>query len=176
MGEFLTGRKKERMLAGVAWLLAAAFALLVLGGVSQVKYVTQPAAFSHKVHVDFGVACVSCHIGAGDAARASIPEVQVCALCHVPDRQNPKTPALLAERIRDMKPIGWKKLYALPRHVRFSHARHTQYGGVECTTCHGNVPERRTAMTHRLRRMDMADCINCHKREKITTDCLACHR
>ncbi len=161
-------------------IATGALVVLALTGIyaayTRERRVKQPIAYNHKVHVDFGMACVSCHTGVAEGGKASIPNVQVCALCHVPGKENPKTPPNLERHIRDMATIPWEKIYALPHHVHFSHERHTQAAKIECTTCHGDIPKQTGPLTHRLVRMDMTDCMDCHRKEKVTTDCQACHR
>ena len=38
------------------------------------------------------------------------------------------------------EPIRWKKVHDLPDYVYFTHKRHVR-AGVECTECHGQVPQ-----------------------------------
>ena len=42
----------------------------------------QPIAYSHKLHVAGGLACLDCHSTADTGAAATIPSVQKCMLCH----------------------------------------------------------------------------------------------
>lgn len=137
---------------------------------------SQPVPFNHKAHVNFGVACDSCHLGAKDAVKTSIPNVQTCALCHIPGKQTPRTPKSLEEYIRKMKEIPWERIYQAPPHVRFSHKRHVEMAGLACSSCHGDVANTEKALVGQLVPFNMKSCMSCHKEEKVTTDCLACHR
>ncbi|MBI4425824.1 MAG: cytochrome c3 family protein [Elusimicrobia bacterium] len=165
------------------WLLAAAgwaAVVLGLGGLSLWAYGTweaaQPLAFDHKRHVAWGIACNGCHVGAKDAAEATLPGVSVCALCHQPGRAAPPTPDALAEPIEEGREIQWKRIYKAPAHVRFSHKRHAGLGGVECRSCHGDVGSLERPVGRQAVALRMERCMDCHRREKVTTDCMACHR
>ena len=166
----------ERLHAWLAWLSVA----LVLAGaglwVTQRWEVSQPVPFNHRKHVEFGIACDACHIGAKDAVQAGVPDTSTCALCHQPGKSNPKTPQTLEEYIREMKPIPWKKIYKAPRHVRFSHKRHVEVGGLDCKTCHGDIGKMEKPVSRQHVPLSMERCMACHRKEKVTTDCMACHR
>jgi cytochrome c553 len=140
------------------------------------KSKNQPVPFSHKAHVNFGMACDSCHLGAKDSVKTTIPNVQTCAFCHIPDKKMPRTPKSLGEYIREMKEIPWEKVYQSPPHVRFSHQRHVEMAGLECKSCHGDIANEEKALVRQLVPLNMGSCLGCHKVEKVTTDCLACHR
>jgi len=132
--------------------------------------------FNHKKHADFGIACDACHVGAKDSVKAGIPNTQTCALCHVPGKPNPKTSEELEEYINEMKVILWKNIYQVPRHVQFSHKRHVQMAGLDCKSCHGNIENMEKPVTRQLAPLRMENCLSCHKKEKVSTDCLSCHR
>jgi hypothetical protein len=102
--------------------------------------------------------------------------------------------------------ISWKRIYDLPDHVFFSHRRHTsvpQYSPegeaaefrkehkdekkdkedgkqirepIKCEVCHGPIAETVTPPPAPLNEIAMEFCINCHKQEHVTVDCIACHR
>ncbi len=102
--------------------------------------------------------------------------------------------------------ISWKRIYDIPDHVFFSHRRHTRLpkypaeGGtegsvavslkeeqdkhsgkqvwkpIECEVCHGPIAETVTPPTAPLNEIIMEFCINCHKQESASVDCIACHR
>ena len=102
--------------------------------------------------------------------------------------------------------ISWKRIYDLPDHVFFSHRRHTsvpQYspdgeaaesrkehkdeekdkeGGkqnrepIKCEVCHGPIAKTVIPPPAPLNEITMEFCINCHKQEHVTVDCIACHR
>jgi len=99
--------------------------------------------------------------------------VEKCMGCH-------KTIATGREEIRKLtryyeekRPIEWKRVYALPGFIYFSHKRHVK-AGVECATCHGNV-----AGMKRIRRVNelvMGWCVSCHRVRGASRDCATCHK
>lgn len=167
---------RERVYALAAWLLVAGVGAATLRWVYVTRGAPQPAPFNHRKHARFGIACEACHLGAKDAARATIPNVQTCALCHVPGKPNPPTPTRLEAYLREAKEIPWKEIYKAPKHVRFSHKRHVEMAGLDCKTCHGDIAGMERAVVRQPVALEMENCLACHRREKITTDCLACHR
>lgn len=167
---------REWQLAWLGWAgVALGLAVVTLWAYDS-RQVEQPVAFNHKRHADWGIACAACHLGAGDSVKATIPNTPVCALCHMPGRAEPKTPQTLAEYIEEGLDIPWKKLYQAPSHVRFSHKRHVAVGGVECASCHGDVASMERPLGRQPVKLAMGRCLDCHRRERVTTDCLACHR
>lgn len=162
----------------IAAIIASA---LFLGGVAAVLAVQryaekhQPIAYNHKKHIDSGLECATCHTGIADGtARAQIPGIDVCMGCHESD-DNPKT-----KPVRDFaarkEAIPWQRVYRVPDHVYFSHARHVGAGKLDCALCHGDMPHKETPVTSELVPISMARCIACHKKRGASTDCLACHR
>ncbi|OGS04690.1 MAG: hypothetical protein A3G41_00325 [Elusimicrobia bacterium RIFCSPLOWO2_12_FULL_59_9] len=167
---------REWLHAWLGWMVVAAG----IAGIGLSAYrtweVSQPVPFTHKKHVDFGISCDACHVGAKDSAKAGIPNTSTCALCHQPDKPGLKTPKTLEEYIRQMREIPWKKVYTVPQHVRFSHKRHVGSGGLDCKVCHGDVGKMDRPVARQTVPLRMEGCMACHRREKITTDCMACHR
>lgn len=159
-----------------AWLFIAAVTAGLLVWIRQGGLTPQPAPFNHKKHVDFGIACEACHVGAVEAVKATLPPIQTCALCHVPDKETPPTPKSLAAYIRQGKEIPWRKIYQAPPHVTFSHQRHVAMAGLACQTCHGDISRMEKALLRPPVPLEMERCLACHRKEKVTTDCLACHR
>lgn len=160
-----------------AWIAIAGVA--ALAGITTVisrNRIRQPAPFNHKKHVDFGIACAACHAGTGVSMKATIPNVEVCGLCHRPGKSDPKTPPGLLSYIQKNEEIPWAALYRLPSHVWFSHHRHVEIAGLDCVTCHGEIGKTEQPLTRRPVPLKMERCLDCHRREKVTTDCLACHR
>lgn len=159
------------------WLFLAAVAAGALLWGYRFQGVSQPAPFNHKAHVvGLGMACEACHDGARESARATIPNVRLCALCHVPGKKTPRTPRSLEKHIRNMKEIRWKTVYEAPPHVRFSHERHVRMAGLECQRCHGDLAKTEKAVARQAVPLTMGNCMECHRKEKVSTDCLTCHR
>lgn len=101
--------------------------------------------------------------------------------------------------------IPWKRIYNIPDHVFFSHRRHTslaQYSPegeaaesrkehkheekdkeegkqirepIKCEVCHGPIAETVSPPTAPLNEITMEFCIDCHKQENVSVDCIECH-
>ncbi|MBI4564378.1 MAG: cytochrome c3 family protein [Planctomycetes bacterium] len=139
----------------------------------------QPIAFPHAKHVALKMECVSCHTGARDQTHAGIPWIHSCTPCHRLDRPFPKTPPELLEYINAVKEIPWLQVHRAPRHVYFSHRRHVAVAGIDCAECHGDVQSMDRPFSRPMfpaGQAGMDRCIDCHRKERVTTDCLACHR
>jgi hypothetical protein len=135
------------VVAAAAWLLAAPPAPL-----------RQPIAFPHAKHQ--AVACVVCHRGATATSRAGIPDATFCAKCHstLPNA------------------IAWVQVTRIPPHVNFSHRRHVAIAHLDCTSCHGEMRDRRTPVGTAAVQLTMTTCLACHRHEGAAEDCAACHR
>ncbi|NIR13776.1 MAG: cytochrome c3 family protein, partial [Desulfobacterales bacterium] len=153
--------------------------------------VSQPIDFPHYHHVEeVGIKCEFCHKTVKKEDFATIPKVETCKLCHSQKQTNSSREAVLREKyVEPDRRIPWKQVYKVPPHVYFSHKRHIVAGKIECTTCHGPVPQQNHALTKPLNEITMEFCIDCHvekKKEKPiryegkqfrpTEDCLKCHR
>ena len=44
-----------------------------------------------------------------------------------------------------------------------------------CQTCHGNIGQSEKPPTKPWVKMTMKWCMDCHTKNKVTNDCLACH-
>jgi len=134
----------------------------------------QPIPFSHRVHAGIKqIGCFFCHEGARTGARAGVPPVSRCMLCH--ERVAVTHPQI--RRVRQHyfqnQPIDWVKVTVLPEFVYFDHQMHVQYG-LDCGWCHGDVKSMdRIELKYELL---MGFCVDCHRRSGATHDCLACHR
>jgi len=163
-----------------AYVIVAVILLAVVGGVSMsliAQSVEQPIPFNHKLHVEeAGMECTDCHLYAVDGVRATIPNIDVCGECHEEPLTESEHEAQVAEHVRDGVPIPWRKVYWVPEHVYFSHRRHTAIAGIACERCHGNMSERVDPLTRPLVRLDMNECIKCHRETDVSNDCVACHK
>jgi hypothetical protein len=134
----------------------------------------QPLEFSHRLHLEKEVLCTDCHEGVERSARAGLPSVNACMICH----SQIATDRPLIKTITDMQAKGldlaWQRVYgyAAESHVRFEHAPHVR-AKVDCATCHGNLAQQTVA--ERAVNMDMAFCVNCHREKQASIDCLTCH-
>lgn len=156
--------------------VGAAYAVMVSSW--PVPEVPQPAAFPHAKHVALNIHCVACHTGAQSEKRAGLPSTETCALCHRVDRPFPPTPPELATFMLSKQEISWVQVQRVPRHVYFSHRRHVKVGKVDCEKCHGAISAAVQAVTRSYfpsGEPGMMQCVDCHRRENVTTDCLSCH-
>jgi hypothetical protein len=121
--------------------------------------------------------CTDCHQYALTHARATIPNIEVCELCHSgePLTESPEEARLL-EFIEAGEKVPWRKVYRLEDHVYFSHRRHTALAGLDCAVCHGEVGERTEPVGKPAKEISMDRCIECHRENEVTTDCMMCHR
>jgi hypothetical protein len=134
----------------------------------------QPIAYTHKVHLANGMQCTDCHVGVDRGPDARIPSVNFCMTCHqVIATDRPEIKKIAAYRGRG-EDIPWQRVYGFEpsAHVKFNHAPHIR-AGVDCKMCHGDmttqtVAERKVGHT-------MGFCIECHRQQKASVDCVTCH-
>ncbi|MDE2852086.1 MAG: cytochrome c3 family protein [Acidobacteriota bacterium] len=161
------------LLAGI-WILA--LTLVACGPTQNLPTPEQPIAYDHQVHIEAGLECVRCHRGAEEGVHAGMPSVQACAGCHrreIPDHPEVQK-VMLANENRE--PILWAKVNVIPDSamVHFNHRAHAR-AGIECLTCHGDVAS--MAVAEPVRNVaDMGWCVECHRENEASDDCLACHR
>jgi len=164
----------RRATAVAAAFLAALSAALVTWSQTPAPYAPeQPIEFSHHDHLqDDRLDCELCHSGVRRSPAAGIPPVERCMGCHrfvLPT--NPDVTTL--RRYWDAgKPVPWVKVYALPRFVRFSHEAHW-LAHVGCDRCHGDV--RAMHRVARITSLTMGWCVQCHRDNHASDDCLVCH-
>ena len=152
--------------------LGAMALLLAASGSSWAQQ--QPIEFSHNLHVAQGLECIDCHITVDTRDEASIPSVSQCMLCHEKVAVDGPGVRKLREYAGKKREVPWIRIYAFNRsgHVTFRHAPHAR-AGVECVACHGNVAEM-TVVTRQVEH-HMGTCLNCHRQQRATEDCAACH-
>ncbi|MDA2923985.1 cytochrome c family protein [Acidobacteria bacterium AH-259-L09] len=134
--------------------------------------IPQPVAFSHKLHMQLGLQCRICHRSTEVAGSAGLPNVSDCMICHrgiAPDRPEIQK---LARYAREKKSIKWLRVYQVPYYVFFSHQNHRR-AGIDCSACHGKVPERDALW--REKDLSMAACIECHRSHEASIECHLCH-
>lgn len=134
--------------------------------------VVQPIPFSHKQHCDKNIPCVLCHQTATSGETAGLPTADVCMTCHQSVAAGSPAIRKLASYGRQHKPIPWMRVYRIQDFVFFRHQRHGD-AKVECSACHGQVCER-DAPKQEIK-FSMKFCVDCHKTEKATVKCNACH-
>jgi len=146
--------------------------ILIIGAVAIAS--EQPVAYSHKQHIALGLQCLDCHSSADTSAAATIPSVRKCMLCHAKIAVAKPEVQKLAAFAAKQQEVPWRRVYGFQPEalVKFQHAPHIR-AKVECATCHGDMTQATTA--DRLVKHNMGTCLTCHRQNKVTEDCAACH-
>ena len=160
-------------------IIVGVVALLVVGAIlfvttyGRARVPEQPIKFNHKIHAgDYKIPCGYCHVYARRNAVAGIPSAERCMGCHkITAANNPEVQKL--QKHRDQKqPIQWIKVTSMPDYVFFEHWPHIR-ADIKCQTCHGPIE---TMEETRPSALTMSECLDCHRKEKASIDCMACHR
>ena len=156
---------------------AAVTALGLTGGPAFMRPATrQPISFDHKKHVkDLDLGCPTCHVTVEKETFSGLPSAEVCAFCHAEPQGKSAEEAKLVALLKAGTPLNWKPLFRQPAHVFYSHRRHVVAAKIPCLTCHGSIALT-TSPPGRVRRLRMGDCLSCHRKSGVSTDCTACHR
>lgn len=151
-------------------------AVWIVAGSSNIA-IEQPLPFSHKIHVtDIELECTDCHTRVEVHQRATLPLLEVCQDCHSDAMTETEIESQLLAYIASEEAIPWQRIYAVPDHVYFSHRRHVTLGQVACEECHGDVASFDLPPAAPIVPIEMDGCMDCHEKNHITNDCLACHR
>jgi len=157
--------------------------VMVLTGVATGWYlgrpprrIEQPIAFDHRKHVqELELACSTCHQYFEKETFSGLPDAAVCAGCHEEAQGQSAEEAKLVQLLAGGGMLEWGRLFVQPEHVFFSHRRHVVAGKLECKGCHGNIANSDRPPA-RVDKLGMQDCIDCHRRSDVATDCTTCHR
>ncbi len=162
-------------LAGLIMLTGIAVAVTVLFFFSSRIGVEQPIPFSHRFHVGTKhLSCVFCHSGVLKTERAGVPPVETCMLCHKRIIVTHPQIKKLTEYYESGTPVPWRRVNRLSEFAYFNHQRHVR-AGFDCGRCHGDVASMdRVAPVVKLNNMGF--CVQCHRDEEYSHDCLICHR
>ena len=79
----------------------------------------------------------------------------------------------LTRHYEEKRPVEWKRVYALPDFIYFSHKRHVK-AGVACAMCHGDVAGMKSI--RRVNELIMGWCVSCHRVRGASRDCATCHK
>jgi hypothetical protein len=135
----------------------------------------QPIAYNHRPHIEVAeLECNFCHTGVDTGPDAGIPGVNTCMMCHeFIATDKPVIQEVIAYRDRG-EDIPWQRVYGWTdeAHVKFNHAPHIR-AEVQCATCHGDVAQ--MGVAERAVDHTMGFCVNCHRQEGASNDCLTCH-
>jgi hypothetical protein len=161
----------------------------------------QPIPFSHKHHAGtWKIDCQYCHSGSDRSRAAGVPSVELCMGCHKQfpgdtDAQTGKRTGYdqlsgiqtLKDHARTGRSIQWTQIHRLPEHVKFQHQAHVRRGdlGINCQTCHGQVETMdKVVLTPDTKwwpwglptkKLEMGWCVQCHRSNGASQDCLTCH-
>ena len=146
---------------------------------------TQPIPFSHALHAgEYEIECLYCHTGTDRSQAAGVPSVELCMGCHSQFGGDLEGVQKLKEYWEEGRPIPWLQIHRLPEHVQFRHNRHLA-AGIDCQRCHGAVETMdKLTLTSDTRwwpwllptkKLEMGWCVQCHRENNASTDCLACH-
>ncbi len=167
-------RFNESRRSRVRRLPAGYLVTMVLALTGTVLHAEQPIAYSHKIHIDHGLRCLDCHSGADTGARATIPSVAKCMLCHAKIATDNPEVKKVAEYAAARHEIPWQRVYRFDPGalVKFQHAPHIR-ASVQCSQCHGDMKQATTAQ--RLIKHTMGTCLTCHRQNHASEDCATCH-
>ena len=145
----------------------------------------QPIPFSHALHAtEFKIDCLYCHTGTDTARMAGVPSVELCMGCHSQFGGDLEGVQTLTRFWNDKQPIPWEQVYRSPEHVKFRHNRHIA-AGVACQRCHGPIETMDKVQLTKdtiwwpwllpSTKPEMGWCIDCHRQNQASQDCLTCH-
>lgn len=166
------------------WMAAVFLAFFLLTGAATVwqsrraaaSTTAQPIAFNHQKHVkDLDLACSTCHTFYEKETFSGLPEAEICATCHSEPQGKSQEEQKLVRLIQSGARLEWVSLFRQPAHVFYSHRRHVVAAKIDCPVCHGAIAAS-VAPPRSVRRLRMQDCLDCHRRSGVSTDCTACHR
>lgn len=177
----VTGMEKRsrrlQVFLGVLAVLAAGLLIYYFNFYGRLRLgPEQPIPFSHRVHAnDKRISCFLCHPEAMTSARAGVPPLRTCMLCHSRIAVTYPPIKSLRDHYFGNKPVLWNRVYILPEFVYFNHSMHV-HRLIDCSVCHGNVPAMDRIVLTSIRHLQMGFCIGCHKKNKVSHDCYLCHR
>ena len=148
----------------------------------------QPLQFSHKLHAGlYQIDCQYCHSGTDRSPAAGVPSVQLCMGCHQqfpPSYDELEGIRTLKEHWKLQTPVEWVQIHRLPEYVQFQHVAHVRRG-VPCQDCHGKVEEMDKVYLNPdtkwwpwllpTKTLEMGWCIQCHRANGASQDCVTCH-
>jgi hypothetical protein len=164
----------QALVAACAGLLTVAMVLLYYFAYPSALGQEQPIPFSHRVHAgDKQISCLMCHAGVLHGARAGVPPLQTCMLCH--DHIIKHFPPIEEERqaFAEGRPVEWVRINALPEFVYFDHPMHVIHG-IDCSKCHGDVKAMDRIKPPQT--INMGFCMTCHREYNVSHTCYTCHR
>jgi hypothetical protein len=99
---------------------------------------------------------------------ASIPSANICMNCHNAIQTSSPQIQKIYTAIEKDTPIEWVRVHNLPDFAYFNHSQHTNVGGVECQTCHGQIQT--MEVVQQVSPLTMGWCIDCHRETTVNTE------
>ncbi len=138
--------------------------------------VVQPIAFNHRKHVvDNSIECSTCHAYYETETFSGLPDADTCAPCHAEPIGKSAEEKKLVALLQSGKPLVFTSMFRQPAHVFYSHRRHVVKAKLACEQCHGQFAKTSSPPTT-VTKLRMNDCIGCHTKQGVATDCTTCHR
>ena len=160
-------------------------------GVALVGSAAAAPTFSHRVHLNQKLTCVTCHSSAQSSTKApdnNLPKTEICASCHgVPGKARALEGQIKAPRkmlvtkfnhqlhlkMGNVAPVIAraidKKTYLSPHGDIRNHLNTT----VACAACHRGLEQSDEVSQAAFPRM--ADCLVCHDKIQPPFSCVKCH-
>jgi len=152
----------------VVTLLKLSLDKVLAVGVQQGYQPRQPIAFSHKLHAgEHQIDCNYCHTSVYKGKNANIPSANICMNCHNTIKKESPEIQKIYRSIEQNKPVEWVRIHNLPDLAYFNHSQHTNVGGIECQTCHGEIQT--MDVVYQFAPLTMGWCINCHRDTPLNT-------
>lgn len=134
-------------------------------------------AFNHKRHIAEDLACADCHAGSSQGHRSGFPSVKQCMLCHKEAKGKHPDEPRVREYAKDGRQIPWVQVNRMVGHVYFSHVAHVVWAKMDCADCHGDMKKMEQVVTRpQVSHLDMRACMDCHREQGASLECVACHK
>ncbi|HYL20928.1 MAG TPA: cytochrome c3 family protein [Gemmatimonadales bacterium] len=175
VASWLASARGRRVALRIGLLVLVLVGALVL--LRRTPAVSQPVAFNHRRHTqDLKLDCQLCHQYVTTAAHAGLPTGQTCVVCHQARLGKSPEAARVTELLARGDSLHFAKLFRLPAHVNFTHRRHVGIAKLACEACHGAIAVSQRPPERALVRIRMQFCLDCHRTNGQSLDCVACHR
>jgi mono/diheme cytochrome c family protein len=126
----------------------------------------QPINFSHKLHAgEMQINCAYCHTGVYKGKQAGIPSASICMNCHNAIKRESTEIQKIYTAIEKNQPVEWVRVHNLPDLAYFNHSQHTNVGGLECASCHGEI--NKMEVVQQRSSLTMGWCIDCHRKTDV---------
>lgn len=161
----------------IAFLVLMFIAILVLAYFwLQSRGIAQPVQFNHQLHTKkVGLSCEDCHVYFKTQRFSGLPSIEVCAGCHSEAQGKSREEAKVVNAVKEGKTIEWNRIYEAKRSVIYSHRLHVVVGKLECKVCHGDIADTVKPPRKPLVDISMDRCRDCHRKMKVSVDCITCH-